>query len=248
MVAQLVSTVLAEGFEERNSWENASTFRFKSSTSALWKLNIFLGGLNCSFGFMLISKITMLWSEMPGLASMLLISCGLVVTIRSSLLLEIGLVTTFTSWESEFSRRNWRNDLWTLAVLGLVVFQVSQSMWMSDDSTLGQLDYRQLDYLTTRLMDKSTHGQVDSLTTRPIVIIHVRGIIFLPKSLNVMSSCAVKRSVQSPRRNKSRKLNVTNHLGLSRPYHHANTSNRQYPIIVLFWNGATNMFREDQPK
>ena len=78
---------------------------------------------------------------------------------------------------------------------------------MSDDSTLGQLDYRQLDYLTTRLMDKSTHGQVDSLTTRPIVIIHVRGIIFLPKSLNVMSSCAVKRSVQSPRRNKSRKCN-----------------------------------------
>ena len=81
------------------------------------------------------------------------------------------------------------------------------SRWMSDDSTLGQLDYRQLDYLTTRLMGKSTHGQVDSLTTRPIVIIHVRGIIFLPKSLNVMSSCTVKRSVQSPRRNKSRKCN-----------------------------------------
>ena len=62
-------------------------------------------------------------------------------------------------------------------------------------------------------MDKSTHGQVDSLTTRLIVIIHVRGIFFFFfflfnlfiyiyfKSLNLMFSDA-EGSVESSRRNK----------------------------------------------
>ena len=47
-----------------------------------------------------------------------------------------------------------------------------------EDLTFGQLDLWTTRLMTTRLTDNSTHGQVDSLTSRPIVIIHVLSIFF----------------------------------------------------------------------
>ena len=108
---QFVSTELSSGEDNRNSEENFSAATLRLHSLARWNWWIFLCGAYLVFGYPEKVKVTISWSEMPGLVDTLVIRFGFEVSIKSKVLPDMGRVTSLTTWAKEkssmASSRSW---------------------------------------------------------------------------------------------------------------------------------------------
>ena len=93
--------------------------------SALLNICILCGGFGLNLGFML---MTASWSQIPEITLWLLTNVAFEVISRSNVLPDAGLVSSFTNYTKESSKRLDNSLACSPDVLGFVVLQVSQFM------------------------------------------------------------------------------------------------------------------------